>query len=204
MHDTVSQAWLGHTVVLTAGTKQLTKEIAMNAVLDTITAIETATTTQDEHGQFDGGSKDQQAAAEIAEMYLNNFNLIHNHADNVVEDATIAAVLTGMRDLQVRDYVLGLVTDKNRQQYIDALTEVAKHAPENKYSDAPITVAAAFIYEGEDAELADTYLANVSENYALAQLLRRVFKAGWHANQFAKMRNEVHASVKAGIFGEDK
>ena len=47
-------------------------------------------------------------------------------------------------------------------------------------------------------------LSNANQNYSLAMLLARVFEAGWPAEAFGNMRDELHPKVVAGIFGEDE
>jgi hypothetical protein len=63
---------------------------------------------------------------------------------------------------------------------------------------------AALEYEQDNKEDALITLSNANQNYSLAMLLARVFEAGWPAEAFGNMRDELHPKVVAGIFGEDE
>jgi hypothetical protein len=60
------------------------------------------------------------------------------------------------------------------------------------------TVLSAFYFENLESDKAKekVYEAlTIKPNYALAQLLSRVFGSGWSAESFVEMRNELHPKV---------
>ena len=117
---------------------------------------------------------------------------------------TIANVLYYLTDIQVRDYALGILGKYGVKQTQLALCHLVNKAPvDTIYINAPASILAQFYYEQGDTADAFLTLSNAQENYSLALLLARVFKAGWSPEGFARMREELHPKVVAGIFGED-
>jgi len=127
-----------------------------------------------------------------------------SEADKQNEE-TIANVLYYLTDIQVRDYALGLLDPAQPDKFRPALSVLLEAAPtDTAYINAPACLLAALEYEQDNKEDALVMLSNASENYSLAMLLSRVFAAGWPAESFSNMRNELHPKVVAGIFGEDE
>ena len=150
------------------------------------------TTGQDEHGQYEMGSEGQQKAATLVEYAYN--------ADTISDDM-IPHLLLALKDIQVRDYALGMIDPKEDKArlYFKFLT---RHAP-SKYIAAPTTLLALTYYEKHEDGKANEALAQaLAQGYSLATLLNRVFQTNWPVGAFEAMRMELHPKVKAGIFGE--
>ena len=149
------------------------------------------TTGQDEHGQYEMGSEGQQKAATLVEYAYN--------ADTISDDM-IPHLLLALKDIQVRDYALGMIDPKEDKArlYFKFLT---RHAP-SKYIAAPTTLLALTYYEKHEDGKANEALAQaLAQGYSLATLLNRVFQTNWPVDAFNSMRLELHPRVKAGIFG---
>ena len=149
------------------------------------------TTGQDEHGQYEMGSEGQQKAAKLVEYAY------HSHK---VSDDMVPYLLLALKDIQVRDYALGMIDPKEDKArlYFKFLT---RHAP-NKYIAAPATLLALTYYEKhEDGKANEALAPALAQGYSLATLLNRVFQTNWPVGAFNNMRMELHPRVKAGIFG---
>jgi hypothetical protein len=66
---------------------------------------------QDEHGQFEIGTPEQQSAARLVEQFYTNFDLSKETNEDELS-ITVAAVILALKDIQVRDYALGIMTLK--------------------------------------------------------------------------------------------
>lgn len=166
-----------------------------------IAAIETLAVSQNAEGQFEKGSDEQQYAAKFIETYLTNFNTIMANTDNA--ELYEAAAINALRDIQVRDYVLGLINNSTVDSIMLALSHMVEITPK-KYVSAPASLLALTYYETNQPQRARETLAIAKDDYSLAQLLGRVFEAGWPKESFQQMREELHPKVVAEIFGEDK
>lgn len=120
-------------------------------------------------------------------------------------DEVLVNVLYYLTDIQVRDYALGMLNPADPVPFISALNRLIEVAPtDTEYMNAPAALLAVMHYELGDTADALLTLSNADEHYSLALLLNRVFKSGWSPKSFAKMRDELHPKVVAGIFGKDK
>ncbi len=142
----------------------------------------------------------QRAGAEMIEAFFNT----HKEGDNV-DSATVAQLLFYLTDIQVRDYALGLLDPSTPDKFRPALSFLLNAAPtDSNYINAPACLLAALEYEQDNKEAALLTLSNASGEYSLCMLLTRVFAAGWPAEAFGQMRDELHPKVTAGIFGEQE
>ena len=140
----------------------------------------------------------QRVGARLIESHLDSYSV-----DNKPDTEATANLLYFLTDIQVRDYTLGLINPDKAAQQVPALEYLLNEAPtDTTYINAPASLLATIHYELSEVKEAFLVLSNVSEDYSLAQLLRRVFTAGWPAGAFANMRAELHPQVTAGIFGE--
>ena len=156
--------------------------------------------TQDENGQFKMGTLEQQHAAKLVEDFYDNFELAKNMDEDTLA-LTTAAVIYALKDIQVRDYAMGLMNPKEDKStsFFKFLTDSAPH----EYNAAPTTLLALTYYEKHQDGKADEALAPaIKQGYALATLLNRVFQSNWPVAAFDSMRQELHPKVTAGIFGE--
>lgn len=157
------------------------------------------TATQDALGQFETGSEEHQYAVKLTELYFRDWDKIVGSDDDFV--AITAGVINALRDLHVRDYMMGIVPEiPNSRLVLEFLTGVAP----SDYADPSITLLSTVYYENDEPIKALETLSKATDQYPLAQLLNRVYVAGWPKESFARMRNELHPKVTATIFGEDK
>jgi hypothetical protein len=150
---------------------------------------------------YDGDDvlKQQRLGAIAVNQLVANFALT-KHEDDL---ELIAFVLVRLKDLQVRDYAMGLVTDENIDQQFNLWYWLMSSAPKGYI--APVAcIFAACAYESGESDLAHKALDNAFADqisYPLAVLLRRVFFSGWPAQSFAAMRSELHPKICASLFG---
>ena len=154
---------------------------------------------QDEQGQFEMGTPEQQNAAKLVEQFYNDFDLTKDMDEDTLSFTT-AAVILALKDIQVRDYALGMYNPAENKARL-CFEFLTKHAP-SKYIAAPTTLLALTYYEKRLDGKADEALAPaLAQGYSLATLLSRVFQTNWPVGAFNSMRLELHPRVKAGIFG---
>ena len=159
------------------------------------------TNNQDEQGQFVQGSKTQQHAAQFAEEFLLTYDIIEPRIEDPQYAEFCTYAVTALADIQVRDYVIGIINDNNINTINRALTNLSKITPQEYVS--PInTMLALTYYELDDADKAIEIIDTVPIAYSMATLLKRVFSAGWDKSEFKEMRQELHPKVVAGIFGD--
>jgi hypothetical protein len=143
--------------------------------------------------------KQQRLGAIAVNQLVANFALT-KHEDDL---ELIAFVLVRLKDLQVRDYAMGLVTDENIDQQFNFWYWLMSSAPKGYI--APVAcIFAACAYESGESDLAHKALDNAFADqisYPLAVLLRRVFFSGWPAQSFAAMRSQLHPKICASLFG---
>jgi hypothetical protein len=141
----------------------------------------------------------QRVGARQVEHFLNTYS--SNYQPDL---ETTANVLYFLTDIQVRDYALGLMDSKKADKLVPALEYLLESAPTNsKYINAPAGLLAALQFEMGNTGDALLTLSNARNDYALAKLLHRVFKADWAPESFSAMRAELHPKVTAGIFGDE-
>jgi hypothetical protein len=137
------------------------------------------------------GNPWQRANARLIEFYLNEPN-------NNLE--TIAKVLYGLQDLQVRDYAMGIMLQSDSTHKM-ALQTLIKYSS-GKYRKLPITLMALWDWEnGNDMMKAQQSLLQIKK-YNLANLLLRCMAADWPPKALQDMRKELHLKVSANIFGQ--
>jgi hypothetical protein len=150
---------------------------------------------------YDGDDvlKQQRLGAIAVNQLVANFTLLKHEDDPEL----IALVLVRLKDLQVRDYAMGLVTNENIDQQFNLWYWLMSSAPKGYI--APVAcIFAACAYESGESDLAHKALDNAFADqigYPLAVLLRRVFFAGWPAQSFAAMRSQLHQKIGASLFG---
>jgi hypothetical protein len=122
---------------------------------------------------------------------------------SVADNQLIALVLVRFKDLQVRDYAMGLVNNENKDKLFNLWYWLMNFAPTGYI--APVAcIFATCAYEESESELAQNALDRAladCPNYPLALLLRRVFSAAWPSSSFAMMRGELHPRICHTLFG---
>lgn len=141
----------------------------------------------------------QRIGARMIELFINTYT-----EDYQVDTETTANLLYYLTDIQVRDYAMGIIDPTKATQQVPALEYLLNAAPtDTTYVNAPAALLAVIEYELGNGAIARLTIAKAAKEYSLAQLLRRVFNAGWASSMFADMRKELHPKVVEGIFGED-
>lgn len=113
----------------------------------------------------------------------------------------IAEVTAGLnKDIQLRDFVLGLPSERPIAA-VNAYLACFMDTVPSEFIAPVASILAANLYSLGDTS-AQSVLSQALENnprYSLAQLLNRVFNSGWPAGAFTAMTHELHPKVKAGM-----
>jgi hypothetical protein len=136
-------------------------------------------------------------------MAVNNLVEEFINTGQVLDNQLIALTLVRFRDLQVRDYAMGLANAENKDKLFNLWYWLMNFAPTGYIAPAAC-IFATCAYEESERDLAQNALDRAltdCPNYPLALLLRRVFCAGWPSSSFAMMRGELHPRICATLFG---
>ncbi len=128
-------------------------------------------------------------------------NYVANTADSVSSETIVSMQQGVAKDIQIRDYLLGLSLEYPLPSLIEALSVMVEFIPQGDRAGI-YSVLAAHNYQNEDVAHAQEFLAlafDEDDSYSLAKLLQRVFNAGWPAGAFATMTAELHPKVVAGL-----
>ena len=101
-------------------------------------------------------------------------------------------------NLQLRDYLMGLTSDGlSVESVANILRVLVVLIKQEELPAYPVeTVLASYMYRLGESKLANGLLSSgLEKDYSLAKLLSRVFIAGWSADSFAKMSEELHSKV---------
>jgi hypothetical protein len=134
---------------------------------------------------------------EAINALVNSFQDSQEFSPELVAD--MAEVVSA--DLQVRDYLMGLPLELSVQDSI-RFAEAIIPLVEEKHRAPWYAVLSAYHFENGDTPTAFLSLIEcrkLAPDYSLANLLDRVFKAGWPKEAFASMRDELHPKVKTAI-----
>lgn len=116
------------------------------------------------------------------------------------EDSNLARIIASFDNLAIRDYALGvsLMNPEIATMQLNALLNACPIA----LASAPATILAILSYSAGNTGQARAYVDKARQNYPLAILIKRVMLAGWSADNFATMTQELHPKVMVKIFGE--
>lgn len=133
-------------------------------------------------------------------------DLLHEFEENGISTniELICLVLARVKDLQVRDYAMGITNNENIEQLWSMWRWLLRIAPVG-YVAPVATLFSAISYEKGDGALAQRALDRAFDDdatYPLAKLLRRVFAAGWPPSSFAAMRSELHPKICSSLFDQ--
>lgn len=170
----------------------------MTTIKEQIEYINKTSEAQDAEGQFERGSTAHRDATILVETYFKDHEKLRNEMPEDEFNLATAATIVALKDLQVRDYMLGIVFDI--KDSINILENLIEAAPD--LADPARSLVATVYYESDRPEDAINTINEASEDYPLAHLLKRVFTAGWPKESFAQMRSELHPKVVAEIFGD--
>ena len=131
--------------------------------------------------------------------------LIHDSIltfEDGLPSADISAIIYAINnEIQIRDYLLGLPATfpiETCQAFMSYISDSVDGA--DRYSVD--TINSAYFFETGDIEMSVMLLAtalDTKSDYTLALLLKRVVEAGWPADSFRKMREQLHPQVIANL-----
>ena len=116
----------------------------------------------------------------------------------------VALVLVRLRDLQIRDYALGIADSENHLLLTSLWRWLTSLAPQG-FAAAPATLYSELMYESGEGAIATRALERAladTPDYPLAKLLRRTYAAGWEPSQFRQMRSELHPRICQALFAD--
>jgi hypothetical protein len=128
-------------------------------------------------------------------------NSIMDFQDGLSSETISKLIYSINNEIQIRDYLLGLPSVYSLETCKSFLSYVGASVDESE-SYSLLTILSAYFYEQNEIELSAISLATALEikpDYSLAKLLDRVYEAGWSADSFVKMRNELHDKVVEGL-----
>jgi hypothetical protein len=117
------------------------------------------------------------------------------------DDDHIAELTAGInKDIQLRDFVLGLPSERPMAA-VNAYLACFMDVVPGEYIAPIASILAANLYSIEDTSAKDVLSQALENNpsYSLANLLNRVFNSGWPAGAFVAMTYELHPKVKEGM-----
>lgn len=139
----------------------------------------------------------KQACELIAESLNNDIELTGEKLE--------AVILAVNSDIQVRDWLMGLPNRWSLDEGIKFMQYMCVHAPAEDLVPF-VTLQALYYYELDNTERATAllnYALRLDKDYALAQLLQRVFTSGWPAVHFTTMRNEIDPKIIEACYGPE-
>lgn len=128
--------------------------------------------------------------------------LIEFEQTGEINETLKSSVTHSLRDIQVRDFALGLTFENNSTELILSFLDYLLLSAKEIETVAINAIRASYLYRLGDTVKAHEALDNaskVSPAYSLTLLLRRVFGSGWPAGAFEAMTKELHPKVVAGI-----
>jgi hypothetical protein len=135
-------------------------------------------------------------------------DFIAESLDNDIEltgEKLEAVILAVNSDLQVRDWLMGLPNRWSLEEGIKLMQYLCVHAPAEDLVPF-VTLQALYYYElgnTEKTTMLLNYAVRLDNDYSLAQLLMRVFTAGWPASQFKVMRDNIHPKIVEACYGPE-
>lgn len=126
-------------------------------------------------------------------------SMIKSDGEEMRLDApNFADIVAGVnKNLDLRDYLMGLPLTYTLGESLAIVQFFRANLDADDDNLIPFsTIAGAFYYELGNKSLADLLNSHGLEaHYPLAGLLDRVYSAGWPAESFATMRQDLHAKV---------
>ena len=139
----------------------------------------------------------KQACEFIAESLNNDIELTGEKLE--------AVILAVNSDIQVRDWLMGLPNTWSLEEGIKLMQYMCVHAPTEDIVPF-VTLQALYYYELGNTEKTTSllnYALRLDKDYSLAQLLLKVFKAGWPADAFTTMRDNIHPKIVEACYGPE-
>lgn len=123
---------------------------------------------------------------------------IAHDQDYCLDEQDFQSIVLGVNsDLSLRDYVLGLPIEHDIELVRAWISFYITELSEDEDSRVPFhTIYSALSYEMKEMPIALAYLSlGLQKDYPLANLLHRVYSAGWPSESLSQMRNELHPKV---------
>jgi hypothetical protein len=128
--------------------------------------------------------------------------VIEYETTGAVNDDLKTSVAHSLRDIQVRDFILGITAEGHSTELIANFLDYLSNTTTTE-EVAPINASlASYLYRLGNTAGAYKCLDKATEadpKYSLTILLRRVFGSGWPAEAFEAMTRELHPKVVEGI-----
>lgn len=130
---------------------------------------------------------------------------IAHDQDYCIDEDDFQSIVLGVNsDLDLRDYVLGLPVDHDIELVRGWISFFIQEISEDDDQRVPFhTIFSALSYEINDPTRALAYLSlGLQKDYPLANLLSRVYSAGWPSGALASMRAELHPKVVESLLNK--
>jgi hypothetical protein len=128
--------------------------------------------------------------------------VIEYETTGAVNDDLKTSVAHSLRDIQVRDFILGITAEGHSTELVANFIDYLSNTTTTE-EVAPINAClASYLYRLGNTAGAYKCLDKATEadpKYSLTILLRRVFGSGWPSEAFEAMTRELHPKVVAGI-----
>ena len=128
--------------------------------------------------------------------------VIEYETTGAVNDDLKTSVAHSIRDIQVRDFILGITAEGHSTELVASFLDYLSNTTTTE-EVAPINASlASYLYRLGNTAGAYKCLDKATEadpKYSLTILLRRVFGSGWPSEAFEAMTRELHPKVVAGI-----
>lgn len=128
--------------------------------------------------------------------------VIEYETTGAVNDDLKTSVAHSIRDIQVRDFILGITAEGHSTELVANFLDYLSNTTTTE-EVAPINASlASYLYRLGNTAGAYKCLDKATEadpKYSLTILLRRVFGSGWPSEAFEAMTRELHPKVVAGI-----
>jgi hypothetical protein len=130
---------------------------------------------------------------------------ISHDQDYCIDEDDFKAIVLGVNsDLDLRDYLLGLPIDHDIELVRGWIAFFIGEISEDDDQRVPFhTIFSALSYEMNDLVRTSAYLSlGLQKDYPLANLLNRVYSAGWPAGALATMREDLHPKVVESLLNK--
>lgn len=130
---------------------------------------------------------------------------IAHDQDYCIDEDDFKSIVLGVNsDLDLRDYVMGLPLDHNIELVRGWISFFIGEFAEDDDQRVPFhTIFSALSYEMNDLVRTNAYLSlGLQKDYPLANLLSRVYSAGWPSGALATMRAELHPKVVESLLNK--
>lgn len=140
---------------------------------------------------------------DLIDMSIGEF--IEHDQDYCIDEYHFKSIVLGVNsDLDLRDYILGLPINHDIELVRAWVAFFIQEISEDDDQRVPFhTIFSALSYEMQEMPKALAYLSlGLQKDYPLANLLHRVYSAGWPSGALANMRAELHPKVVKSLMNK--